>query len=94
MAQPAYVDGNDDLDLTAPWERAIEGARHGQVVWLSEYRRRKFAVLPAELAEAALEALEDAEDLEAIRQARAEGGEPIPWEEVKAELRDLEAQGR
>ena len=29
---------------------------------------------------------EDAADLAAAREALAEGGEPIPWEQVKAEL--------
>jgi hypothetical protein len=30
-------------------------------------------------------AREDAEDLALVREALAEGGEPIPWEQVKAE---------
>ena len=34
-----------------------------------------------------LQAAEDLEDIRAADEARAEDGEPIPWEEVKAELR-------
>lgn len=33
-----------------------------------------------------LERVEDEYDLQAARDAMAEGGEPIPWEQVKAEL--------
>jgi hypothetical protein len=32
------------------------------------------------------QAREDAEDLELVREALAEGGEPIPWEQVKRDL--------
>jgi hypothetical protein len=32
------------------------------------------------------QAREDAEDLELIREALAEGGEPISWEQVKRDL--------
>lgn len=33
-----------------------------------------------------LECLEELEDEEAVRAARAEGGKPIPWEQVKKEM--------
>lgn len=38
----------------------------------------------------------DAEDLELMRQARAEsaGQPPIPWEQAKAELDALDAEGQ
>ncbi len=35
-----------------------------------------------------VEAEEDLADIRAADVARAEGGEPIPWEKVKAELRE------
>lgn len=35
---------------------------------------------------AAIEAMEDAADARAVRKARKEGGELIPWEQIKAEL--------
>ncbi len=89
MAEPAY---NGDFDLTGPWERAIDNARHGKVVWLSEHRQRKFALLPAEVAQAALEALEDAEDLADIK---ARHDEPtVTWDEAEKELDALDERGR
>lgn len=33
-----------------------------------------------------IEAREDEADVKAAREALAEGGEPIPWEEIKAQL--------
>jgi hypothetical protein len=63
------------------------------VVYLTEHGERLAAIVPAELAaelenltpEAFRELLEDFADAEAARQALAEGGEPVPWEQVKAE---------
>lgn len=84
-----YADDDGDLELSAPWERAIDTARHGKIAWLSEHHRRKFALLPAGLAESALEALEDAEDRAAIAQARARraaGELAIPLEQIEAEI--------
>jgi nitroreductase len=48
--------------------------------------RRVAAIVPPELAaEIEIEAAEDEADV-AARAALEEGGEPIPWEQVKAEL--------
>ena len=66
---------------------------------LTEHGQRLAAIVPAELAaerehlspEAFRELLEDFADAEAARQALAEGGEPVPWEQVKAEA-ELEAE--
>ncbi len=91
MSQPAYDHEDGDLELTAPWERAIDTARHGKVAWLAEHRERKFALLPADLAEAALEALEDAEDLAAIKEARAERAAGIPGVPLEQIIAELEA---
>jgi prevent-host-death family protein len=43
------------------------------------------AIVPIEDV-AYLERLEDEYDLKMVEDARAEGGEPIPWEQVEAEL--------
>lgn len=72
---------------------AAHDAARGQVVHLTEHGRRLAAIVPAEIAaemesmspEAFRELLEDFADAEAARQALAEGGEPVPWEQVKAE---------
>jgi predicted DNA-binding protein (UPF0251 family) len=52
-----------------------------------EHNQPIAVILPIKDYEALLERLEDLEDLRAADAARAEGGEPIPWEQVKAELR-------
>lgn len=49
--------------------------------------KRVAVLLPIEEYEELIEALEQRDDIRAIEEAEAEGGEPIPWEEVKAELR-------
>lgn len=49
--------------------------------------KRKAAQLDWADWEDLLEFLEDVEDLEEIERIRASGEEPIPWEQVKAELR-------
>ena len=49
--------------------------------------KRTAVLLPIEVFEELVEAAEDLEDMRAADAARAEGGEPVPWEEVKAELR-------
>jgi hypothetical protein len=54
---------------------------------VDERDRRVAVVLPIAEYKKLLEAAEDLEDIRAADAARAEGGEPIPWEEVKAELR-------
>jgi hypothetical protein len=72
---------------------AARDAARGQVVYLTEHGRRLAAIVPAEIAaemesmppEAFRELLEAFADAEAARQALAEGGEPVPWEQVKAE---------
>ncbi len=76
---------------------AVTGVAHeaarGEVVYLTGNGQRLAAIVPAELA-AVLEGmtpdearalLEDLADAAAARQALAEPGESIPWEQVKAE---------
>jgi PHD/YefM family antitoxin component YafN of YafNO toxin-antitoxin module len=54
---------------------------------VDEKGRRTAVVLPIEEYERLLEAEEDLADLRAADEARAEGGEPIPWEQVKERMR-------
>ncbi len=49
--------------------------------------KRVAVLIPIEEYEELIEALEQRDDIRAIAEADAEGGEPIPWEQVKAELR-------
>ncbi len=51
---------------------------------LSDERAARVVSLIEDLAD--LEAREDAEDLAAAREALADGGAPVPWEKLKAEL--------
>jgi hypothetical protein len=60
---------------------------------LSDERAARVVSLIEDLAE--LEAREDAEDLAAAREALADiaaGEQPVPWEQLKAELDALHAQ--
>jgi prevent-host-death family protein len=61
-----------------------EAGRAGEVVYLTRRGRRVAAIVSPELA-AEIEA-EDEADIAAARAALEEGGEPIPWEQVKAEF--------
>ena len=54
---------------------------------VDERGRRTAVVLPIKEFEALLEAAEQLDDIRHLEEAKAEGGEPIPWEQVKEELR-------
>ena len=58
---------------------------------LSDERAARVVSLIEDLAE--LEARENAEDLAAAREALADGGAPVPWEKLKAELDVLHCHG-
>jgi prevent-host-death family protein len=58
--------------------------RHERVL-ISRRGRAIAAIVPIEDVEA-LERLEDEYDLKAVEEALAEGGEPIPWEQIEREL--------
>ena len=58
---------------------------------LSDERAARVVSLIEDLAE--LEARENAEDLAAAREALADGGAPVPWEKLKAELDILHGHG-
>ncbi len=83
-------------ELSEALRGAFDDAENGDVAYVTHGRHRLAIVLEqvAAAGAAAVQALEDAEDNAAADAALAEGGEPIPWEQVKAELRELEAQGR
>lgn len=58
---------------------------------LSDERAARVVSLIEDLAE--LEARENTEDLAAAREALADGGAPVPWEKLKAELDVLHGHG-
>ena len=63
----------------------IEAAQSDAVV-LERYGRPAAVVVSPERYEQLLEALEEAEDVVAFDEAMAEGGDNIPWEQVRADL--------
>lgn len=81
------------MEDTSGVTHAAHEAARGQVVYLTERGERVAAIVPAEFAEAlegmtpkqAHALLEDLADAAAAREALAEPGESIPWEQVKAE---------
>ena len=81
------------VDGTPGVASAARDAARGHLVYLTEHGERLAAIVPAEFAEAlegmseedARELLEDLADAAAARQALAEPGESIPWEQVRAE---------
>ncbi|HEX3731806.1 MAG TPA: hypothetical protein VHU91_02640 [Mycobacteriales bacterium] len=81
-----------EYDTSAPIDRAIEEAEHGKVIYLHDRQQQRAVMMSPELAEAALEALQDAETLRVIEERQHE--ERIPWEQVQAELAELDVQGR
>jgi len=58
---------------------------------VDEKGQRTAVVLPIAEYEELIEAAEQLDDIRHLEKAKAEGGEPVPWEQVKAELR---AQGK
>ncbi len=81
------------VDAASDVAIAAHEAARGQVVYLTEHGERLAAIVPAEFAaalegmtpEQASELLEDLADAAEAREALAEPGESIPWEQVKAE---------
>jgi antitoxin (DNA-binding transcriptional repressor) of toxin-antitoxin stability system len=80
-------------DLPPAVAAAARRAAGGEVVYLTEPGGPLAVIVPAEIAialqslsPAALrELVEDLADAQAARHALAEGDEPVPWQEVKAE---------
>ncbi len=78
MSEPAR-----DLPVGSPAvEQAVELARRGVITHLTVHGERVAAIVP----ESVIEALRAAEDAAEADVAMDEPGEPIPWEQVKAEL--------
>jgi len=69
-------------DLAELVNRATYG---GERVLITRRGKALAAIISAEDL-AFFEELEDANDVRAIETALAEGGEPIPWEQVKRDL--------
>lgn len=83
------ADGAGPKYPAAAMETKLKGARRRtkkQFV-VDEKGRRTAVLLPIEEYDRLVEAKEDLADIRAADEARAEGGEPIPWEQVKEELR-------
>ena len=57
-----------------------------EAVFLERRGKVEAVVVSPEQYERMMDALEEAEDIAAFDAALAEGGEAIPWEQVKAEL--------
>ncbi len=68
----------------------IDEVRHyHEPVYLTRRGRRVAAVIDADALERLLAAAEDLEDIKAAEASRAEiadGEDPVPWEQVKADL--------
>lgn len=77
-------------DARARLADVVDAARVGHdPVFLTRRGRRVAAVIAAEDLDRLIEAAEDLADIRAAQQARdeiANGTEPIPWEQVKADL--------
>jgi len=67
------------------WNELKERVSHGERVIVERDGKAFFALVPVEDAEY-MRRLEDEQDVAVIRQAKAEGGPFIPWEDVKKEL--------
>lgn len=88
--------------MSLPGERSVSDARKDlaavidaartthEPVWLSRHGRRVAAVVSAEDLERVHALAEDMRDILDAQEARAEmqtsTGEPVPWEQVKADL--------
>lgn len=77
-------------DARARLADVVDAARVGhEPVFLTRRGKRVAAVIDADDLERLIVAAEDLADIQAARDARAElddGAEPIPWEQVKADL--------
>jgi antitoxin Phd len=77
-------------DARARLADVVDAARVGHdPVFLTRRGRRVAAVIAAEDLDRLIEAAEDLADIRAAQQARdeiASGADPIPWEQVRADL--------
>jgi prevent-host-death family protein len=89
-----YMDTTAPLNITEARKRLAsiidQAHTEHEPVYLSRHGRRVAAVIDADDLEGILELAEDMADIRAAEAARAEmkatGEEPIPWDEVKADL--------
>lgn len=64
---------------------AVDRARSEAVI-LERYGKPAAVLVSPERYEQLMNALEDAEDVAALDEAMAEGGERVPWDDVKRDL--------
>ena len=89
-----YMSMTEPLNITEARKRLAAIIDHAHTehepVYLTRRGRRVAAVIDADDLEGILELAEDMADIRAAEAARAEmkatGAEPIPWDEVKADL--------
>ena len=67
--------------------RAAKKTKRPREYVVDEEGRRTAVVVPIEEYEELLEAAEQREDVRHLEKARNVPGEPVPWEQVKGELR-------
>jgi prevent-host-death family protein len=65
---------------------AVIEAAAEQAVVLERHGRRVAVLISPERYDELMDALEEVEDVAAFDAAMAEGGDAIPWEDVKADL--------
>ncbi|MBA2322668.1 MAG: type II toxin-antitoxin system prevent-host-death family antitoxin [Pseudonocardiales bacterium] len=87
---PSYSSSSPDElpanEVRRAFSEVVGRAQHGgHVTYITHHGRRVAAVVPADAAEY-LEQLEDRALAAMAEEALAEGGEPIPWEQVRSEM--------
>jgi len=72
---------------TCAMKARAKAGRKSREYLVDDQGRRTAVVLPIEEYEELVEAAEQREDIRHLQKAKAVPGEPVPWEQVKAELR-------
>ncbi|MGH3786678.1 MAG: type II toxin-antitoxin system Phd/YefM family antitoxin [Pseudonocardiaceae bacterium] len=74
------------IEVRRTLSEVVGRAQHGgHTTYITHHGRRVAAIVPADAAER-LEQLEDEALARMAQEALDEGGEPIPWEQVRAEM--------
>jgi prevent-host-death family protein len=81
MSEMAMSEARDHLADVV--ERA---RREHEPVWLHRRGKRLAAVIDADDLDRLTELAQDALDREELARVRDEGGQPIPWEQIRADL--------
>ncbi len=72
-------------DARATLPEVIERART-EAVFVTRHGKTQAVIVSPQQYDRLVDALEEQEDVRAFDAAIAEGGEPIPWDQVKADL--------